>query len=330
MYGSTSPPMPCSAPSVARIRCRSGSRRRISRTSCTATSSTSFSSRRSARAGPPDKIVDALQRHDAAFLKATTLRSWGSIDPGNAKLRELVGELIDEGLWRLLWMAAHAAVLAAGRTVRGQGTRDETAVVLGLEPGAGRRQRRPQLRSGTADDGRPARLLRQPRKAAGALAETDTDSGRRPIPSPTPPIVTAVPAAGRIGRIRSQRLPGRTAGGGCAARVDDLLSDPLAAEPAGGEHRRSVGMGRTARAGSGITGLPAGVARRRAGRGVGQRAAAAAESGSLRRVRQRSTRGQPAITRSAASGSRRSAHGPRPRLAGDSRGPQSERRERRR
>ena len=54
--------------------------------------------------GQPDKIVDALQRHDAAFLKAATLRSWGSIDPGHAKLRELVGELIGEGLWRLLWM----------------------------------------------------------------------------------------------------------------------------------------------------------------------------------------------------------------------------------
>ena len=39
----------------------------------------------------PDKMVDALQRHDPAFLKAATLRSWGSIDPGHAKLRELVG-----------------------------------------------------------------------------------------------------------------------------------------------------------------------------------------------------------------------------------------------
>ena len=52
----------------------------------------------------PDKMIDALQRHDAAFLKAEALRSWGSIDPAHAKLRELVGELIDEGLWRLLWM----------------------------------------------------------------------------------------------------------------------------------------------------------------------------------------------------------------------------------
>ena len=53
---------------------------------------------------PSDKIVDAFKRHDAAFLKAATLRLWGSIDPGNAKLRELAGELIGEGLWRLLWM----------------------------------------------------------------------------------------------------------------------------------------------------------------------------------------------------------------------------------
>ena len=52
----------------------------------------------------PDKVVDALQRHDSAFLKAATLRRWGAIDPGHAKLRELAGELIDEGLWRLLWM----------------------------------------------------------------------------------------------------------------------------------------------------------------------------------------------------------------------------------
>ena len=53
---------------------------------------------------PSDKIVDAFMRHESAFLKAAMLRSWGSIDPGHAKLRELVSELIDEGLWRLLWM----------------------------------------------------------------------------------------------------------------------------------------------------------------------------------------------------------------------------------
>ena len=52
----------------------------------------------------PEKIVSALQRHDSAFLKAAELRSWSKIDPANPKLRELVDELIDDGLWKLLWM----------------------------------------------------------------------------------------------------------------------------------------------------------------------------------------------------------------------------------
>ncbi|MDE3259558.1 MAG: helicase-related protein [Gemmatimonadota bacterium] len=52
----------------------------------------------------PRKIVEVFQQHESAFLKAATIRSWESIEPGNAKLRELVGELIDEGIWRLLWM----------------------------------------------------------------------------------------------------------------------------------------------------------------------------------------------------------------------------------
>ena len=60
-----------------------------------------------------------LYGHQERVLRAiaagcTTLASTGTgtgktecflypvVDPGNAKLRELVGELIDEGLWRLL------------------------------------------------------------------------------------------------------------------------------------------------------------------------------------------------------------------------------------
>ena len=63
-------------------------------------------------------MTDALQRHDSAFLKAATLRAWRSIDPGHAKLRELVGELIDEGAVAPAVDAAHGAILAAGGTVR--------------------------------------------------------------------------------------------------------------------------------------------------------------------------------------------------------------------
>ena len=52
----------------------------------------------------PEKLIEALDQHDAAYLKADELRTWSSLDPGHAKLRELVVELLDQGLWRLLWL----------------------------------------------------------------------------------------------------------------------------------------------------------------------------------------------------------------------------------
>ena len=52
----------------------------------------------------PERLAGALRRHDSAFIKAEELRRWDRLDPGHAKLRELAGELLDAGLWRLLWM----------------------------------------------------------------------------------------------------------------------------------------------------------------------------------------------------------------------------------
>ena len=52
----------------------------------------------------PAKLIDVLEQHKSALLNAETLRSWSQVDPGHAKLRELAGELLDKGLWRLLWM----------------------------------------------------------------------------------------------------------------------------------------------------------------------------------------------------------------------------------
>ena len=52
----------------------------------------------------PDKIIEALKQQESSFLAASTLRSWSQVDPGHAKLRDLAGELLDGGLWRLLWM----------------------------------------------------------------------------------------------------------------------------------------------------------------------------------------------------------------------------------
>ena len=52
----------------------------------------------------PEKVFEALRRHEPSFLKAADLASWSRLDPGHAKLRELAGELLDGGLWRLLWL----------------------------------------------------------------------------------------------------------------------------------------------------------------------------------------------------------------------------------
>ena len=52
----------------------------------------------------PDQLIEVLERHGSAFLTVEALRSWSQVDPGQAKLRELAGEMLDDGLWRLLWV----------------------------------------------------------------------------------------------------------------------------------------------------------------------------------------------------------------------------------
>ena len=52
----------------------------------------------------PDKVNKVFAQHKPAFLKAETLLEWSKLDPGNAKLRDMVSDLLDEGLWRLLWI----------------------------------------------------------------------------------------------------------------------------------------------------------------------------------------------------------------------------------
>ena len=51
-----------------------------------------------------EQLAKVLRAHAAAFLNADQLRDWAVVDPGNAKLRELSRDLLDSGLWKLLWM----------------------------------------------------------------------------------------------------------------------------------------------------------------------------------------------------------------------------------
>ena len=52
----------------------------------------------------PGKVADVLRTHGTAFLDAETLHTWSHFDPGNAKLRDMVSDLLDKGLWSLLWI----------------------------------------------------------------------------------------------------------------------------------------------------------------------------------------------------------------------------------
>ena len=52
----------------------------------------------------PERLAKVLREHAAAFLEADKVTAWQAIDPANGKLREMVEDLLDGGLWRLLWM----------------------------------------------------------------------------------------------------------------------------------------------------------------------------------------------------------------------------------
>ena len=52
----------------------------------------------------PDKVGLVLKRHKNAFLGIAKLKRWNRIEPGNAKMRDLTGSLLDSGMWKLLWI----------------------------------------------------------------------------------------------------------------------------------------------------------------------------------------------------------------------------------
>ena len=184
----------------------------------------------------PDKMIDALQRHDAAFLKAETLRSWGSIDPGHAKLRELVGELIDEGLWRLLWMpptlpywplegpfegkekATKRLLFSAWNMVP-----DVVSAVLSYE--AERLMVGGRLEKYDNPDEQQRPLLRLTQSTAGVR------SRHRLLLL----LLPCLPLADRAHPLDAPAGQDRRAW--VRARVEDLLADPELPNPQGGQHR---------------------------------------------------------------------------------------------
>ena len=52
----------------------------------------------------PSKVAEVLRSHRNSFMSAKTLHQWSEIDPAHPKMREMVHNQLDQGVWRLLWV----------------------------------------------------------------------------------------------------------------------------------------------------------------------------------------------------------------------------------
>ena len=51
----------------------------------------------------PSKVAAILRSHRRSFLSAEALHQWSELDPAHPKMREMVSDQLDRGIWRLLW-----------------------------------------------------------------------------------------------------------------------------------------------------------------------------------------------------------------------------------
>lgn len=52
----------------------------------------------------PERLLEAIGKYPDAFLDQEALSGWGQLSSNHPKLRRMVQELLDTGLWKLLWM----------------------------------------------------------------------------------------------------------------------------------------------------------------------------------------------------------------------------------
>ncbi len=52
----------------------------------------------------PSRVASVLQAHRQSFLSVEALQQWSEIDPAHPKMRDMVSDQLDRGVWRLLWM----------------------------------------------------------------------------------------------------------------------------------------------------------------------------------------------------------------------------------
>ena len=69
----------------------------------------------------PNAVAEVLRRHEPAFLNLDAFQNWSTLDPGHAKLRAMVHDLLDvRELWRLLWMPSTAPYWPSGGPFEGR------------------------------------------------------------------------------------------------------------------------------------------------------------------------------------------------------------------
>ena len=69
----------------------------------------------------PNTVAEVLRRHKPAFLNLDAFQNWSTLDPGHAKLRAMVHDLLDaRELWRLLWMPPTAPYWPSGGPFKGR------------------------------------------------------------------------------------------------------------------------------------------------------------------------------------------------------------------
>ena len=75
----------------------------------------------------PNAVAEVLRRHAPAFLNIDAFRNWSTLDPGHAKLRTMVHDLLDaRELWRLLWMPPTVSYWPPGGPFKGRDTVTKT------------------------------------------------------------------------------------------------------------------------------------------------------------------------------------------------------------
>ncbi|WP_440998072.1 helicase-related protein [Arhodomonas sp. SL1] len=74
----------------------------------------------------PARLVRVLDAYADAFLDRDALLRWARIDPGHGKLRAILADRLDGGMWRLLWMPPTVAYWPLQGPFAGQERRTKT------------------------------------------------------------------------------------------------------------------------------------------------------------------------------------------------------------